>query len=329
MPDWIVTDEDRELFERELDSFVPETIFDAHAHWYSTRHFAPEALSPFLKEGPADAGADAFRQAMQEMIPGRKIDGLFFPYPNKKVDTAAANEFIVQELKHAPGSYGQMLITPEMDPEFIREKVRGGSFAGLKCYHVYSQVQPTWESPIEDFLPESHVKIAHEEGLSITLHIVRARALADRVNQKTLRRYCGAYPNMRMILAHAGRGFNPHHTLEGIDSLKGLTNVWFDTSAITDSGAFEAILRTFGPERLLYGADYPVSQLRGRCVALGDSFFWISEENTQLKVPYADLKLSLVGLESLRSLKLAAYACRLSDTEVEGIFRTYARQLFP
>lgn len=329
MPDWIVTDQDRELFARDLENFVPEKIFDAHAHWYSTRHFAPEGLSPFLQAGPVDAGADAFRQAMEEMIPGRKIEGLFFPFPSTKVETAAANAFIVQELQKAPRSYGQMLITPEMDPEFIRETVRRDGFVGLKCYHVYSPVQPTWESPIEDFLPESQVRIAHEEGLSITLHIVRARALADRVNQETLQRYCGTYPNMRMILAHAGRGFNPHHTLEGIASLKGLSNVWFDTSAITDSGAFEAILKTFGAARLLYGADYPVSHLRGRCVALGDSFFWISAENTQLKVPYADLQLSLVGLESLRSLKLAAYSTNLSDTDVERIFTTNARELFP
>jgi len=51
---------------------------------------------------------------------------------------------------------------------------------------------------------------------------------------------------MRLILAHAGRGFNPHHTILGIDSLRGLQNVWFDTSAVTDSGAVEAIINAFG-----------------------------------------------------------------------------------
>ncbi len=133
---------------------------------------------------------------------------------------------------------------------------------------------------------------------------------------------------MRLILAHAARGFNPHHTILGIDALRGLANVWFDTSAVTDSGAVESIIRTFDHTRVLYGADFPVSQLRGRCVALGDSFFWISAENTDLKVPYADLQLALVGHESLRMLKIAAMSLRLTDRQIEDIFHRNATRLF-
>src|SRR5438034_1361609 len=98
----------------------------------------------------------------------------------------------------------------------------------------------------ENYAPA--VRPAHQEGnperlgLSITLHMVRDRALADPLNQATIRRYCERYPNMRLILAHAARGFNPWHTIEGIDSLRGLENVWFDTSAVTEAGAFEAIV---------------------------------------------------------------------------------------
>jgi glutamate-1-semialdehyde 2,1-aminomutase len=158
--------------------------------------------------------------------------------------------------------------------------------------------------------------------------MVKPRALADKSNQETIRRYCLKYPNMKLILAHAARGFNPHHTILGIDSLKGLDNVYCDTSAITDAGAFEAIIRTIGHERLLYGTDYPVSQLRGRCVGLGDSFFWIDSDNTKLQVPYADLQLSLIGLESLRTVKIAAMSTGLSDSQVEDIFCHNARKLF-
>jgi len=46
---------------------------------------------------------------------------------------------------------------------------------------------------------------------------------------------------MRLILAHAGRGTNPWHTIERhCGSLRGLDGVWFDTSAVTRApGAFE------------------------------------------------------------------------------------------
>lgn len=325
---WLVTDADQELFCRELESFVPARLFDVHAHWYRAEHF-PEGTQPELvRSGPAVAGSYAFDREMEAITPGRETEGLFFPYPHTLVDVSAANTFLAEELKLRPRSRGQMLVKPADDPEFIRESVRRHGFVGLKCYHVFAAHEPTFEAFIEDFLPESQVQVAHEEGLSITLHIVRPRALADRANQETIRRYCKRYPQMRLILAHAARGFNVHHTIEGIESLRGLDNVWFDTSAVTDCGAIEAILRTFGPSRVMYGSDFPVSHLRGRCVSLGDSFLWISAANTQLDVPYGQIELATVGHESLRTLKIAAQSLRLSDTDVEGIFHDNAVKLF-
>lgn len=328
MTDWTLTDFDRELFQRELDSFVPPVLFDAHAHWYRADHFPPDARPGLVGSGPPVAGGETFDREMEKITPGRKTEGLFFPYPHAQVDVDAENEFLFEELKRRPGSRGQMLITPQQDPEFLRETVRRCGFVGLKCYHVYSPRRPTFDSFIEEYLPEPQVAVAHDEGLSITLHMVRSRALADMANQQTIRRYCERYPNMRLILAHAARGFNVHHTIEGIESLRGLGNVWFDTSAVTDSGAIEAILRVFGPSRVLYGSDFPVSHLRGRCISLGDSFLWISAANTQLDVPYGRIELALVGHESLRTLKVAAMATGLSDTEVEAIFLTNGRQLY-
>lgn len=330
MTDWVITDQDRELFAKELDSFVPDRIFDAHAHLYRVADFAEDRVPGLAAAGPGVAGLAAFDQAIGDLTPNRPTEGLFFPFPHVTMDTDAANQFLFDELRQRPGSRGQMLVTPTMDPELIRETVRRCGFVGLKCYHVYSRRSRTFDSTIEEYLPEEQVRIAHEEGLSITLHIVRARALADSGNQETIRMYCQKYPGMRLILAHAARGFNPHHTIAGIESLRGLDNVWFDTSAVTDSGAIESIINTLGHERVLYGSDFPVSHLRGRCVALGDTFFWISAENTKLEVPYADLQLALVGHESLRTLKVAALATRLTDSQVEDIFLHNARQLiFP
>jgi glutamate-1-semialdehyde 2,1-aminomutase len=329
MSDWHVFERDRELFRRELESFVPPRVFDAHAHWYATAQFSEAALSPLLRAGPSVVGRQVYDDLMAALLPGRDLRrGLFFPFPNAQLDVAAANEFLFHELQQAPEARGQMLITPQHDPEFIRQTVQQCGFVGLKCYHVYSPVRPTFESPIGDFLPEPQVRVAHEEGLSITLHIVRERALADRGNQEWIRRTCERYPNVRLILAHAARGFNPHHTIEGIESLRGLGNVWFDTSVVTDCGALEAILHTFGHRQLLYGSDFPVSHVRGRCVALGDSFFWISAENTKLDVPYAKLELSLVGLEALRTLKVAAQSLRLTDAQVEDVFHNNAAELY-
>jgi glutamate-1-semialdehyde 2,1-aminomutase len=317
---------DHELFERELESFVPKRIFDAHAHLYRLDFFSGEA--PDLVRQFPQMGRSDFLSAIEEITPGRETSGLFFGWPQPGVDIEANNRFVRDEAASDRHSRAQMLITPDMDPEFIRDTAQRDGFAGLKCYHLFSPEKPTFDAPIPAYLPEQHVRIAHEEGLSITLHMVKARAIADPSNQETIRSWATKYPNARFILAHAARGFNPYHTVEGIGALQGLANVWCDTSAVTEAGAFEAIVRTLGVDRLLYGSDAPVSHLRGRCVAIGDSFLWLSEANTQFQSAYAEVRPALVGFESLRALKLACLNLGLSDSDIEKVFWGNAAELY-
>ena len=81
-------------------------------------------------------------------------------------------------------------------------------------------------------------------------------------------------------------------------------------------------------ERLLYGSDFPVSHLRGRCVAVGDSFLWLTRDNVDFNQPIGAVVPTLVGLESLRTLKLACVNLGLSDVQVERIFYGNAAELF-
>lgn len=319
-------DSDREFFARELESFVPPRIFDSHCHLYRKTFFHGEP--PALVSEFPEMDFAAFQSLIGDITPGRRSSGLFFGYPHPGVDVEANNRFLAAQVRSDPDSRAQMPITPGMDPEYVRETVRRDSFAGLKCYHVYSSHKPSYDSPIPGYLSEEHVRIAHEERLSITLHMVRARAMADPDNQEVIRSWAIRYPEARFILAHAARGFNPHHTVAGIGALRGLRNVWCDTSAVTESGAFEAIVRTLGVDRLLYGSDAPVTHLRGRCVAIGDSFLWLSEENTRFSTDYAAIQPSLIGHESLRVLKLASWNLGLSDSQVEKLFFGNAAELY-
>ena len=38
---------------------------------------------------------------------------------------------------------------------------------------------------------------------------------------------------------------------------------YFDTGAVTEAGATNAILRTFGPRKVMFGSDWPVSEYAG------------------------------------------------------------------
>ena len=332
MARWQLTDADCELIAREIEPFLPDQVFDAHAHLFDRNHFSPDAVPTWLDGNPDRFGLTEYDSFVEWLHPGgRTVGGLFFGLAFTG-DRSANNTFVAGEIagqRAVRPVFAQLIVSPEADPEEVRDTVQRGGFVGLKCYHTMARSEgPTWLAPIETYLPEPLVKVAHEERLSITLHIVRDRALADPLNQATIRRYCEIYPDMRLILAHAARGFNPWHTIEGVASLRGLPNVYCDTSAVTESGAFEAFIETLGHDRLLYGTDFPVSHMRGRCVAIGDSFHWFYAEDMRLEERHTTLQPVLIGLESLRILNLAAWHLKLSDRQIEDIFFTNAARLY-
>jgi glutamate-1-semialdehyde 2,1-aminomutase len=329
-----VIEADLEIFRRELDGFVPDTLCDAHMHLWAKSHLPPTGYDTFRElEDVVDLAA--YRQRMAQLLPGRRVEGgLILPGAVGAIggpgggQIALQNAFTGAEVEANPGWRGAMLVTPEMDPEYVREEVRRLGLRGLKPYHVQGARTPSWEAEIPDYLPEAQVKVANKEGLCITLHMVRARAVADPSNQHWIRHYCEKFPRMQLILAHAARGFNPYHTIEGLAALQGLPNLWCDMSAVADVGACEAIIDVLGHDRLLYGSDFPISHLRGRCVAIGDGFLWLYDDSLDwTTASFQPLQPVFVGLESLRVLKQAAWHCRLGDREVEDIFRNNARRL--
>ena len=172
------------------------------------------------------------------------------------------------------------------------------------------------------------MELADEEGLAIVLHMVRSKAVSDDENIHWIHRYCRSYPNAKIILAHSARGFQPGHNLEGLPKLAALENLYFDCSANCEPLAHQVIIRLFGHLRLLYGSDFPVSYLRGRSLAAGDSFVWLNESSPVWGEKHERVKSVLAGLENLRSLKWACWSERLSDSQVEDIFWNNAAGLF-
>jgi glutamate-1-semialdehyde 2,1-aminomutase len=315
---------DSELFARELDSFVPDVICDAHMHLWAKTQLPPTGWEAFRQLEEAVVDLAAYRRRMAELLPGRRVaGGLILPgaVAATGAQLVSQNALAAAEAAADRGWRGAMLVSPEMAPEYVREEVRRLRLSGLKCYHVRSGQAVTWDANIPAYLPEAQVKVAHEERLCITLHMVKARTVADPANQYWIRRYCESYPHMQLILAHAARGFNPYHAIEGLAALRGLPNLWCDMSAVTDVGACEAIIELLGHDRLLYGTDFPVSHLRGRCVAIGDSFVWLYEDTLNWNtVSFQPVRPVFVGLESLRVLKQAVWHQRLTDSQVEDIF---------
>ena len=318
--------QERELFDRLLRNFVPYDPFDFHAHLYRVQDLDSESE---LVSGDDEVGLSFYCQQMAAWMGDRAPkDGLFFAMPAQEADVAAANDFCLAETSRSERSRALLLIRPGDDPvvtESLIEKHRD-MVAGFKVYHVYADRPDTLNSTIEEFIPQWAWELADRHGLLLMLHIVRPLALADPENQRSLRRLCLQYPGARVVLAHAARGFNARHTVEGIASLAGLDNVLFDTSAICEPAALLSILQKFGPRRLLYGSDFPISNFQGRCSSVGDGFYWFDENNVDWSASEIGSR-SVVGLESLLALRQACQLAHLTEEDVERVFRMNAEQV--
>lgn len=319
---WQLTEQDREVFARELDGFVPERVYDAHAHLYRAE-FWPEP-PPHIQAGPPDITLEVYRDQMAWILPGREVHGLHFPFPflaGPAPDLAPANEWVAAQVARDGLARGQFMVRACDDPEWVRQEVRRLGLRGLKPFSFYSLSGGHYQAELPDYLPEPIAAVADEESWSVTLHLVRSRGVADASNQRWIRHYCETYPNMQLILDHCARGFNPYHVLEGLPALAGLGNLWIDTSAVCNALAVEAALAVVGPKRLLFGSDYHVSHMRGTNMPVGDTFLWV-DEMTPIHAPaYAErFELPLVGLENLRAVKAAFRSTGLTDSQVEDYF---------
>lgn len=322
---------DAELFAKELRSFVPPDAFDAHVHWYDLRHLVPPGVT--LPEeafgGNSMVGFDLYKKHTERWMGDRAIiDGLAFPFPFPPMDIHAANDSLFDDLDRPVASKcrGLMMLKPGMDPDEVEKYVAKRGVRGFKVYHLFAKRPDTMNCDQSEFLPEWAWEIADKHGFWITMHMVLDRALADPRNQRYIREHCLRYPNVKYVLAHNARGFNANHTVDGVRAIRGLDNVYFDSSAACEPASFEAIIREFGTTRLMYGSDYPISEMRGRPVSVGDGFYWMYDHN----VKWDGWKLGQhqnVGNESLLAFKHACTALNLTDSDVERMFCITAREL--
>ena len=320
---------DRRLCERAVEGFVPERVFDIHAHLFHSRHFAAGKCPEFLDEDRGYGLAD-FHAAMARWLPGRRVEGLFFGYPSAGNDRAGENEWVrdqVLPVAAQTASRALVLAAPEDGPECVARRLAEAPFIGIKPYRLYAPVADTREAAIEDFAPEWMWELCTARDGVLMLHLMRAGGITDPVNVEAIRRLCQRHPRCRLVLAHVARSFHDRHAREGLQALVDLDNVVVDTSAVTQAGAFRAALEILGPRRVLWGSDYMVSELRGACFSQGDGFTWIHPEQEAARGLTVFGGYTLVGIESLLRLREACEDLGLNAADLRDLFHDNARRL--
>ena len=315
-----------------LDDFLPESIFDAHAHLYDV------SFVPCLANNPSMMGRCDMAAYRQDMVPifGEKRDLHLnmVVYPDRAMADPAhpsrdmADAFLVEQLEESPGSVGEIITVPGDTAESLSKRLTHPRMIGFKCYHYCSGLDNSWNASIGQYLPEAAWQVANEKKLAITLHMVKDRALADPDNLNYITAMAKAYPDATLILAHAARSFAAWTGIETVEKLADLDNVWFDLSAVCESPAMMQIIKKTGTQRVMWGSDYPVSKLCGKAISLGDSFYWIYKKDLEAFSGNTTFSSWLVGVENLMASRQACMLLDLDRKAVEDIFYGNAARLF-
>lgn len=321
------TEADREMLEK-LQSFIPDKVFDAHAHLHKTEYCTP-GLNMFQGYGTADM--ERLLQDQKALYGDRKFRGLILPTPavlfNDRPDLRREmNDWMNEELYKAPDCVGAVYVMPGDTREDIEAMLKNPQIRGFKCYHQSAKTDgPTWLAEVQEYLPESAWEVANERGMSITIHMVRPLALSDGKNMAYFKQMCAKYPNAKLILAHCARGFASWTTIEAVREMKGIPNLYYDMAAICDPATMFELIRQAGPDHVMWGSDYFIDRAHGKPVNTGESFQWLYQHEIPEDVVFPACK---TVLESLMCFYLASLMLDLTKEQIQQVFYGTGCQLF-
>ena len=313
---------DQDIWESELSNFVPDIIYDMHVHMWSEAHRGNLTTPPESTGLRLEIDYQDHQKWAQNLFPGREMHYLVLGTPIVGIDIEGHNNWMAREMKQDPESAINMLVTPDMTPEYVASQVKQNGFFGLKPYRIFAQ-DPT-HCQISEFLPESLIEVADDLGLAITMHLSKPDGPADDCNQKDLAYYTKRYPRAQWILAHCARSFNSFMMERAIQFLTDLPNIWYDTSAVNDLYSHYLLMKHENRSRIMFGSDNIVAGCaRGKYVTYGRA--WTYYEGTTVTTPHCDPRATLVIYEQLRQEKQVAEMLGLTGQEIQDHFSGNAK----
>ncbi len=318
---------DQEIWNNELNSFVPQRIFDVHTHIYDVKFF--DKGDKFNKQELwPHADFSLLKKWSETLFPQREIHYLCFGFPRLNEDVEGMNTFVGEEIRRAINVKGLMLIKPTTPLHKIEEIAAKFPFIGYKPYMCFVPKNRS-ECSVFDMINDEQLKLASKNKWIITLHLSKKWGMADRQNIKDILLISDKYPGIKIILAHCGRSFGPWIMEKGISSFKNLPNVYFDTSAVCNSVVFQILLDNIDHKRILFGTDnIPAGTVRGKYVPYGLSWDYLNVKNLRASKGLMSGEPTFVCYESLRALRYATKILKFNKKVVEDIFYQNAKEVF-
>lgn len=175
----------------------------------------------------------------------------------------ANNDFAMELVaRHSDFLSGFCYLNPENDPDFLVEEiertVEHGNLSGIKCW---AWVKSTDErlDPIMEKAAQLDVPLLYHSFYNM---------LTPAYNESTpaeIAQLARRHPNVTIIMAHLGGG-----GWRGVMDVKDCPKVLVDTSGSQPgAGLVEYAVSQLGPERILFGSDWPLRDMavqKGRVV---------------------------------------------------------------
>ena len=336
---------DRGYYEREISSFLPKRVIDAHTHVYKREFSRPDAQEQSLPgrsqhwpslvadENPIEDLVETYKI----LLPETEVTPVMFAYPDQSYDTARSNAYVA-ECAMSTGFPSLYVSTPEETAEGLEHGIVSGGFKGAKVYLNFAPSYiPGDEIRIFDFLPHHQLEMLDQHCFAVMLHIPRPNRLRDHVNIEQMLEIDRKYPNVKIIVAHVGRAYATADLGDALDRIAD-SRLLVDVSANTNRLVFEEAIKKIGPTRILYGSDLPIERMRMKRIVENDTYINIVERGK-----YGDLSgephmretdgveagsLTFFFYEEISAIRRAAESAGLTGDQINRIFYANSAELF-
>lgn len=323
------TSDSLQFYYDEISPILPAEILDFHAHTWSCKNWR---FKPW--ETQKDGGSymvceenyppEKLIADGQQSFPDKQYKAVVFGYPTPAVNLESDTQFVANAARQHENLFPLILAGKDfrVPQEQLKKQLQCGGFLGYKVFlnwmgNDYGDLR------IEDMLSDNEMAVADEFRLIVLLHVPRAGRLADPVIQRGVRWLSTEYPNASIVLAHCGRCYLPAEMRRAVDSIKDLSNVYMDTSMVMDPLTLQIVIETIGPERLLYGTDFPVAAMKGRRVRVMDH--WVDVvlneyPDSDYRVQSDQIRATFMAVEIAVAIRDAAERAGIPDEQREAIF---------
>lgn len=320
----------------EIAPALPPAVLDFHTHVWTAANW---------KEKPWESDAAGGKYMVSETFyppeqlvadgaacfPDRRYEAVCFGYPTPAADWAKDTAYVARAASEHKGLWPLVLAGPALgvSRERYEQALDGGGFYGFKVFlNWYGDAYGNLT--VQEMFGPVELALMNERRLVVTLHVPRRGRLADPEIQSGVKWLAGECPQAQIVLAHCGRCYLPGEMKAALGCLRGLDNVWMDTSMVMDPVVIQMAINEIGPKRLLFATDFPVAGMHGRRVRVHDH--WVDVvlpgyPPSAYRVSGDNFAAGPMAWEIVLAIRWAAELCGISGRERDGIFHDNGKAL--